>query len=475
MDVWLYDTKGREKKLFSPLIEGRAGMYTCGPTVYGRAHLGNLRAYLFADTLKRVLNLGGFTPYHVMNITDVGHLTSDADDGDDKLVIGARREMTTAWVIARRYEEQFFQDCEALNISRPSVVCRATEHIPEQIDMIKELDQGGFCYRTSDGLYFDTSKYAEYGELARLDVEGLRAGERVSFGEKKNKTDFALWKFSPENISREMEWDAPWGKGFPGWHIECSAMARRYLGTTLDIHTGGTDHIPIHHTNEIAQSECANHTRPFVRYWMHCQFLVLPSGEKVAKSSGHVLSVDTLKGMGLDPLAYRYLCLTAHYRNYLNYSETAIRAASQGLSRLRQLCRACGYISPAPENDIATRAAAVTERVRPSILALLDDLNTPQALVAFREFLKSADVTSEEKILLIEVFDYVTGLDLSRNCAETFEEIPDDIIKLADQRTTARSEKDWSKADLLRRELEELGFILDDLPSGTRISRKNDL
>ena len=413
MQLQFYNTLSRKKAPFTPINADNVGLYSCGPTVYGRAHLGNMRAYLFADLLKRVLELAGYQVNHVMNITDVGHLTNDSDDGDDKLALGAKREQTTAWELAKRYEALFFADATALNIHRPTIVCRATDHIEAQINMIKTLEDKGYTYQSTDGVYFDSVQFPHYGELAHLDLEGLRGGERVELGGKKNKTDFALWKFSPADEQRDMEWDSPWGKGFPGWHIECSAMAHHYLGNHFDIHTGGTDHIPIHHTNEIAQSECALSQRPTVNTWMHCQFLVFPSGERVAKSSGHDLSIDGLIARGIDPLAYRYLCLTAHYRNFLNYTEEAIDGAAISLKRLRQHCQDLGYHQPASPDH---RDETMLARYPDIFTALFDDLNSAKALALFWEQLKATSQHSD--ILgLIGVMDNVLGLSLSQAAA----------------------------------------------------------
>ncbi|MBO5102946.1 MAG: class I tRNA ligase family protein, partial [Clostridia bacterium] len=253
--LFLYNTLGHKLQEFIPIDKNCVRMYSCGPTVYSRAHIGNMRAYIFADTLKRVLSYIGYNVKHVMNITDVGHLTSDANDGEDKLAKAARETNQTAWEVSKIWTEQFFADIKALNILPVATACKATEHIAEQIALVKKLEEKGFTYITSDGVYYDTTKFANYADLAQIDIEGLQAGKRIEIGEKKNKTDFALWKFSNPNEKRDMEWDSPWGKGFPGWHIECSAMSMKYLGESFDIHTGGVDHVPIHHTNEIAQSE----------------------------------------------------------------------------------------------------------------------------------------------------------------------------------------------------------------------------
>lgn len=471
MQVQLFNTQSREKEPFTPQNGNTVGIYSCGPTVYARAHLGNMRAYLFADLLRRVLTLAGYDVNHVMNITDVGHLTDDADDGDDKLMLGARKEKITAWQLAMRYEDLFFADCAELGVQRPSVVCRATDHIKEQIAMVQTLQERGFTYQTDDGVYFDTAKYPAYGEMAKLDIEGLRAGERIDLGGKKNKTDFALWKFSPQDSQRDMEWESPWGKGFPGWHIECSAMATHYLGDTVDIHTGGTDHIPIHHTNEIAQSECAHDSHPFVRYWMHCQFLVFPGGEKISKSSGHDLSVDGLKAYKIDPLAYRYLGLTAHYRSFLNYTEEAILGAAKSLTRLRAACQRVGYqenmasasITPAPE---------LFEKFPEVFLPLFDDLHSAKALAAFWNMLKDASVADVDKVAVIGALDGIFGLQLDKVEADGDVDFPEEILQLAEARAQARKDKDWAKSDEIRDQIGALGFLIEDSRDGQKLTTK---
>ena len=329
-----YDTYSRSVRPFEPIEPGKAGVYCCGPTVYDYAHIGNLRTYLFEDLLRRTLEMAGYQVNHVMNITDVGHLTSDADTGEDKMEKGAARTGLTAWEIAEKYTAAFRADLDALNILEPHTWCRATDHIGEQIDDILEIERKGYSYITSDGVYFDTSKLSDYGYLARLDAEGLDAGSRVDKGEKRHVTDFALWKFSPGDRKRQMEWDSPWGRGFPGWHIECSAMSVKYLGRLFDIHCGGKDHIPVHHSNEIAQCEVAHGTR-LANYWLHGYFLQTDR-EKMSKSAGEFLRLQSILDRGYDPLCYRYLCLTAHYRSDLKFTWDSLDSATVALGRLRQ-------------------------------------------------------------------------------------------------------------------------------------------
>jgi cysteinyl-tRNA synthetase len=363
----LYDNYTRSLRSFEPLKAGDVGLYTCGPTVYDYQHIGNCRTYLFEDLLRRVLEWNQYTVRHVMNITDVGHLTSDADTGEDKMEKGARRTGKTAWQIAELYTESFLTDIKALNIELPAILCRATDHIREQIEFIADIEKNGYTYRTSDGIYFDTSKQPDYGYLARLDKAGLEVGKRVDPGEKRSATDFALWKFSPPGEKRQMEWDSPWGTGFPGWHIECSAMAEKYLGDYFDIHCGGEDHIPVHHTNEIAQTEARVGTR-LANFWMHGYFL-LSNDAKMAKSAGEFLRLQTLIDRGYDPLAYRYLCLTAHYRSQLNFTWDALDAAATGLDRMRNGVFALGG-GGEPDPHCLERFTA----------EINDDLNIPRAL-----------------------------------------------------------------------------------------------
>ncbi len=314
----IYNTLSRKKEIFKPINKNKVGIYTCGPTVYWYQHIGNLKAYLFSDFLKRILMYNGYNVNHVINITDVGHLTSDSDSGDDKIEIAAYKEGKSAKEIADYYFNAYYNDLKKLNVLMPNVWAKATEHIKEQIELINRLEEKGFTYKTSDGIYFDSSKFKDYGKIANLKKENLKAGKRVSLGEKKNLTDFALWKFSSEPGKRQQEWESPWGIGFPGWHIECSAMSTKYLGQHFDIHTGGEDHIPVHHTNEIAQSEAAS-GKKFVNYWMHISFLLF-KGEKVSKSKGGLYTLSELEQLGYKPEHYRYLVLQTHYRKPLNFS-----------------------------------------------------------------------------------------------------------------------------------------------------------
>ena len=449
----LYDNYTRSLRPFVPLAAGEVGLYTCGPTVYDDQHIGNYRTFLFEDTLKRVLRFNGYRVRHVMNITDVGHLTSDADTGEDKMEKGARRTGRTAWEIAALYTRAFEEDLATLHIEPPDVLPRATAHIAEQIAFIVDLERDGFAYRTEDGIYFDTSRQPDYGFLARLDKSGLEAGKRVDVGGKRNPTDFALWKFSPPGSTRQMEWDSPWGKGFPGWHIECSAMAQKYLGDFFDIHCGGEDHIPVHHTNEIAQTEARTGTR-LANFWMHGYFL-LANDAKMAKSAGEFLRLATLVERGNDPLAFRYLCLTGHYRTQLNFTFDALDAAATGLTRLRTGFHALRAGADAVPD--AEALAEFTSRVN-------DDLNTPRALAVAWEVLRGP-LPEPIKRATLARFDDVFGLRLAE-WRPAPQVIPSKIEALAQARLAARKAKDWAEADRLRGALHAAGWEMEDRADG---------
>jgi len=454
--LMLYDNYARELRRFEPQVAGAAGMYTCGPTVYDYQHIGGFRTFLFEDLLKRVLEWNGYAVRHVMNITDVGHLTSDADTGEDKMETGARRTGKTAWEIAQLYTDSFVEDMARLNMEAPSVLCRATDHIPEQIEFIADIEKNGFAYRTSDGIYFNTSLQPDYGFLARLDKAGLEAGKRVELGEKKSITDFALWKFSTPGGHRQMEWPSPWGTGFPGWHIECSAMAQKYLGDFFDIHCGGEDHIPVHHTNEIAQTEARVGTR-LANFWMHAYFL-LSNDVKMAKSAGGFLRLQALIDRGYDPLAYRYLCLTAHYRTQLNFTWDALDAAAKGLERLRNGIFA--LVEPG-DTDAAYRERFTAE--------INDDLNLPRALALAWEVLRGDLAPGTKRATLLE-FDRVFGLGLA-SWAPQAESIPEPIAALAAARAAARKSRQWAEADRLRAELQAAGWEMEDRSDGYALKR----
>jgi cysteinyl-tRNA synthetase len=454
MTLKLYDTYTRSLREFTPLNPPKVGLYTCGPTVYDYAHIGNLRTYIYWDILRRALTFNGWDVEHVMNITDVGHLTSDADTGEDKMELSARVKGLNAWELAEYYTREFKNNLHSLNILEPTIWSRATDHIQEQIEFIRCIEANGYTYLTSDGVYFDTSRLDDYGYLARLDIEGLQAGMRIEMGEKRSPTDFALWKFSPEGQTRQMEWDSPWGKGFPGWHIECSAMSAKYLGTFFDIHCGGEDHIPVHHPNEIAQTQACHGTN-LANFWMHAYFLQL-SEEKMAKSSGKFLRLQTLIESEVDPLAYRFFCMSAHYRTKLNFTWESLRGAEVSLDRLRRLAYEWG--EPGNLDEVfADRFAA----------HINDDLNMPRAVAVVWDMVKSDLPPSQKKATLL-FFDRILGLDLAV-WAPQEEEIPQDILTLVDERQKARQEKNWQQADSLREKVIAAGYEIEDTPHGPKV------
>jgi len=464
MTILLYNTRTRQKEEFVPIRAGEAGLYTCGPTVYNFAHIGNLRTYIFEDTLKRVLAYNGFKVRHVMNITDVGHLTGDRDMGEDKMEKGSRREGRTAWQIAEFYTQAFRQDIARLNILEPDVWCKATESIPEQIALIEELERKGFTYRTRDGIYFDTARFPDYGRLSNQNLEALQEGARVEKNpEKRNATDFALWKFSPAGVQRQMEWDSPWGAGFPGWHIECSAMSMKFLGDQLDIHCGGIDHVDIHHTNEIAQSEAAT-GKKFFNFWMHGAFLNVLGGKKMAKSEENFLTLENaLLKRGIPPLAYRYAAFQTHYRKPMEYSDESIQAARNGLEHLYNQVReiAMGAADAAGEVSSAFR-----DKFRE---ATDDDLNLPRAMAVVQEMLKSGLPAAEKRATILD-YDRVLGLGLDQ--VDAPENLPPEVLDLLEARRKARESKDWTASDRLRDEIQAMGYELKDTREGMKVIRR---
>jgi len=468
----LFNTLSRSVEDFRPLKAGHVGIYTCGPTVYSYAHIGNMRAYIFADVLRRTFELFGYDVKHVMNITDVGHLTGDGDEGEDKLELGSRREGLDAWAVAKKYTEAFFAHTAMLNIERPTIVCKATDYIPEQIAMVQALADKGFAYTTEDGVYYDTSRFPTYTQLGRLDVEGLQEGHRVDMGGKRQKTDFALWKLSKPTEHRCMEWDAPWGRGFPGWHIECSAMATKLLGDQFDIHTGGVDHIPIHHTNEIAQSEGATGKSPFVRYWMHGEFLVIGDEAKMSKSAGKTLTVQSLADQGIPPLAFRLLVLQCHYRKQLKFTDENMAGAVRGYERLRHLAQKA--LQAAGGHQQAVVLSQGGDKYRRQIhAALTADLNAPQALASLFGLLEDQQLSPAEQVDLAAEVDQVLGLGLLSPAPSLVETPPPAaLLALLDERNQARSAKQWQRADQLRDEIARHGYDIHDAPSGTSLKRR---
>ncbi len=458
MAIQLFDTYTRSLRPFEPLDPSGVGLYCCGPTVYDYAHIGNLRTYIFEDILRRTLEFNGYTVRHVINITDVGHLTSDADTGEDKMERGSRRTGNSAWEIAAEFSQAFVDDMQELNMLEPTLWCRATDHIDEQIELIRCMEANGFTYPTSDGIYFDTSKLDDYGYLGRLDIEGLRAGSRVDMGEKRNSTDFALWKFSPTNQKRQMEWDSPWGVGFPGWHTECSAMSVKYLGTYFDIHCGGEDHITVHHPNEIAQTEACYGTQ-LANFWMHGYFLQIDDS-KMAKSSGEFLRLQNLIVRDYDPLAYRLFCLGAHYRAKLNFTWEGLDSAVTALNRLRTAVYEMEGLAGSPDGEFVERFTACVN----------DDLNTPRTLALVWELIRS-DLPAPVKKATVLHFDKVLGLRLAEWKPSQIT-VPESILELVERRQQARTEKRWKDADVLRDQILAAGYELEDTPQGPRVRGK---
>ena len=450
----LYNTLSRKKENFVPLKKEKVGMYSCGPTVYWYQHIGNLRSYIFSDVLKRVLIYDGFKVKHVMNVTDVGHLTSDADSGEDKIEKAAEKEGKKASDIANYYLKVFQEDFKKLNIIEPDIWPKATEHIKEQIELIKKLEEKGYTYKTSDGIYYDTSKFKDYGKMAKLNIDELQEGKRVDMKEKKNKTDFALWKFSENPGERQQEWDSPWGVGFPGWHIECSAMSSKYLGEQFDIHTGGEDHIPIHHTNEIAQSEAAFGKKPWVKYWLHGYFLTF-GGKKVSKSEGGLYTISELEEKGYSALDYRYLVLTSHYRTQMEFSLENLEASKNAYERLKNI------ISNIEEDEKENK-----KYIKEFEKAIDDDLDMPKALAVLWKLVR--DEKADGKIKTIEKMDEVFGLNLLKKEEVS---IPAEIKKLVDEREKARKGEDWGRADKLRDEIKKKGFEVLDSEEGSRVKK----
>ncbi len=463
MTIKLYNTLTRQTEELRPLKKRRVGLYTCGPTVYNYAHIGNLRTYIFEDILKRTLTHNGLKVKHAMNITDVGHLVSDADEGEDKMEKGAKREGKTAWEIAKFYTKAFKQDLAALNIEEPNIWCQATNHIKEQTKLVQKLEKKGFTYQTADGVYFDTSKLPDYGKLANLKNQELKAGARVAIGDKKNPTDFALWKFSPVDEKRQMEWPSPWGVGFPGWHIECSAMAVKYLGQPFDIHCGGIDHVPVHHTNEIAQSEAAE-GKPLANIWMHGEFLLI-GADKMAKSGENFITLQTIKDRGINPLAYRYFLLQTHYRKQLTFSWEALKAAENGLEHLYNMARS---LAPTVILTPPSRGKNPSLIKQQFSSAINSDLDIPAALALVWKALK--EKTIDQKTLL--EFDEVLGLEIKKHLKEKKEKLPGAVEKIINARDLARAAKNFAESDRLRRELEAQGYTVEDTKDGTRVTKK---
>ena len=469
----LYDTRRRAVSEFEPLVDGKVGIYTCGPTVYAPQHLGNMRSQLTPDLLRRYLDAAGYDVTYITNITDVGHLTDDADDGDDKVEAAAKREGRTAAEITAFFTEQWSTDRIRLGCLEPDVLPRAAAHVPEQIEMVRTLEAQGHTYVIGDGVYFDVSTFPRYAEFAGIDLSALEATGRVEhIADKRQPADFALWKLSPPGVTRLQEWDSPWGVGFPGWHIECSAMATKYLGDRFDIHTGGVDHVRVHHTNEVAQSECALGVYPWVGWWVHTEFLDL-GGEKISKSKGHVLLVDGLVAQGIDPLAFRYYFLSGHYRQQQSFSFEAVRAAG---TALRRIIGPAVAARDAVRGDVDGADASRTEPLRAAFwAALADDLNAPKALPVMWEAVRSDELTDADRWSLLADFDRVLGFDLAHaiDPDQAADESADpEIAALLAERERARAERDFATADRIRDEFAARGLEVIDTPDGPQALRR---
>ncbi len=464
MELKLWNTMGREFQSFTPIQEGKVGMYCCGPTVYDYAHVGNLRTYLFEDVLRKTLEYFGYEVRHVMNVTDVGHLTGDTDEGEDKMMKGAREKGKTVWEIAEFYTKAFFRDFGLLKCALPTVICRATEHIQDMIDLISRIEAKGFTYVAGGNVYFDISMFPGYGRLALLDQQDLKAGARIVVDEgKKNPADFVLWFTKSKFEHQAMLWDSPWGKGYPGWHIECSAMSMKYLGEHFDIHCGGADHPPVHHTNEIAQSEAATGAR-WVNYWLHGEWLLMEK-EKMAKSAGNFTTLSVITDRGYDPLDYRYFCLGAHYRTQLAFSWESLDSARAGrlgiMERIVQLQSQAGTPDPglSPEaqryvGDFEAHAA--------------DDLNMPRCLADLWTLLRDGAVPAGQKLAAAFRMDRILGLGLVE-AKEQEVALDDETRRLVAQREQARKDRDFKKADEIRALLLARGIEVQDSPKGPKL------
>lgn len=473
MRLELYNTMGRKREEFVSIRPGEVGVYTCGPTVYNYAHIGNLRTFVFEDVLKRILGRFGYRVRHVMNITDVGHLTGDGDEGEDKLSKAAKAAGKSAWDIAAFYTDAFFKDIDSLNIIRPSVVCRATDHIADMIALIQRLEAGGHTYISGGNVYFSIDTFPDYGKLAGLDLSSLRSGARIEVdSNKRNPKDFVLWFTKSKFGRQEMMWDSPWGLGYPGWHIECSAMSIKHLGEQFDIHCGGVDAIPVHHTNEIAQSEAATGKVPWVRYWLHGEFLLLGDTGKMSKSGGNFITLPVLVSKGYDPLDYRYFCLGAHYRRQLVFSFQALdgaRAARLGLmDKVAQLAASC------PDPAHVEGLALGEDELQEFDASLAADMNMPRALACLWGILKDTKIPPERRLAAVLGMDEVLGLGLASalEAGKGKDEVPEEVLRLLEARVQAKKERNWAEADRVRDRIGELGFLVKDTPQGAVLERK---
>ena len=472
MTVYLTNTSSGKKEVFKPIKKGHVGLYLCGPTVYWTAHIGNFRTISWGDFVVRAFKYLNYKTKYVMNITDVGHLVGDGDEGEDKVLKTAKKLGISPEKVAEKYTKEFLKHMRMLNLLKPNYMPKASEHIKEQIKIIEKLEQKGFTYKISDGIYFDTSKYKEYGKIFNIDLKNLLAGARVELNpEKKNPTDFALWKFSdPKKGSRLQEWDSPWGRGFPGWHIECSAMSTKYLGQPFDIHMGGEDHIFPHHPNEEAQSRCA-FDKPLANYWLHVRFMTV-SSTKMSKSKGNFLTLNDIVNRGFEPLALRYYYMTSHYTTPVNFTWSALESSQVGLNNLRKTLKrwseSKGGIGEVPEE--------LDEQFKK---ALADDFNYPQALAFVWGLTKNPNYKIPEKRAALLKWDTVLGLKLSEYLKQKSSSedlfIPKDVRLLVTKREKYRKEKKFDKADEMREKLEELGYVVEDTPSGPIVTPVGDI
>src|SRR3989344_1600821 len=448
IEIKLNNTLTGKKEVFLPIHKNEVRMYNCGPTVYFFPHIGNMRSYILADILRRTIEYSGSKVKQVINITDVGHLVSDGDEGEDKIEKSAQKEGKTAFDIARFYENAYYQDLKDLNIkSDDTKFPRATEHIKEQIEILKILEEKGFAYKTSDGLYFDTSKFKDYGKLGNINIKEQKEGARIETNiEKRNPSDFALWKYSPSASGGEkrlQEWESPWGVGFPGWHIECSAMSRKYLDQPFDIHTGGIDHIPVHHNNEIAQSECTFGV-PLANFWLHNEFLTV-EGEKMSKSLGNIFTISNLKERGVHPLSFRYWLLTSHYRSPANFIWESVIGAQTAFEKI--IFKYSDWIETEYVED-----AISDSLIKQFEEAIADDFNTPIAIAILQKVSHRIVVGKMDKIL---------GLNI-KVLAKQLKDIPEEILKLQTERDDVRANKDWKKSDEIRNTIEQKGYTVFD-------------
>lgn len=465
MKLNFYNTLTKTKEEFKPLKGNTVRIYTCGPTVYKDATIGNMKSYIFMDTLRRVLKYNGYELKHAMNITDVGHLVSDGDDGEDKMLKAAKEEKKSPLEIAEFYTKKFFEDFERLNIDKPEIICKATDHIKEMIEFVQKILDNGYAYETSTAIYFDVSKLDRYGILSGIDVRNQMAGARVKVDEeKRNPYDFALFIKAPEN--HIMKWESPWGLAYPGWHIECSTMSNKYLGDTFDIHTGGIDLIPTHHENEIAQSKGATGKMP-VKFWMHCDYLLI-NGGKMSKSLGNAYLVTDLMEKGYDPLSFKMMCYTAHYRNKLNFTWDALDSSQSALTRLKE-----GYQKHKNGTDDIDKNI-VLEYKNKFQEAINDDMNMPMAMSVVWDVVKNPNKSKKLADVLLD-FDKVLGLKIEEPVFKKQEELPEEIKGLIEERRKARLNKDWATSDLIRDELQTKGYMVKDSKEGMTVEKIKDL